>query len=223
MDYSSTLPLAVKLIYHFYSWVYSFIALGGQLVLAKALEKINKVDSQKRAQDPHAGTLEAEILKAIKTLFSSEAGANDAINNNVSIAAIVASLTSPQLPTRKIALELLIFLNNRNAVGASLVLKGLDEVQRARGAISRFEIWFRYFEQALDGRGRMGSVVGASDAVKSLRGATTRDSVRSQVNGMIENSQMGILDSSLSEYAVRFFFFFLSRFFNIQAYSSGLV
>lgn len=181
------------------SWVESFIALQGQAVLANALQNINKLDSQKRFHDPNANQLEAEILKTIRTLFSTEVGAFDAMANNSSISAIVASLTSPQLPTRKVAVELLLFFIIRDKpVGLNLVLKGFDDLQHSRGGLGRFEVWFQYFEEALDGRGKMGSAVGASEAVMSLRGSSiARESARMTANG-----QMGVLDNNLSEYAV---------------------
>lgn len=165
--------------------------------MAQCLSPINRVNSQKRLNDPqNSSEIESELLKALKMLFSNEAGANDAISNNNSVAAITSSLASPQLPSRKTALEILIFLNSRPS-GLNLVLKGFDEVQTAWGALGRFEVWFKFFEEALEGRGKMGSVVGASESVMSLGRNSNR-------NSSLVSARVGALDSHLTEYAVCF-------------------
>jgi hypothetical protein len=141
--------------------------------------------------------MESEILKCLKTLFNHSDGARDAIEHNSSMSAIAASLTSPQIVTRRMATELLIFFSRRDAPkGRNLVLKALDDLTRSRGARGRFDVWFKYWEEAIDGRGISGSLVGASDAVRSLRGA---DGSSSDLNGSPGSS----LDSRLTDYAVR--------------------
>ena len=183
-------------------WVEKFIASKGQTILASALSAINRHDSMKRITDPNANALEQEILKALKNLFNGVAGAYDAVHNNTSIRAIVESLTSPSLPARSLAAHLLIFLLSRD--GPNLTLRGFDAVQASRKAIGRFDVWFQYLEEALDGRGKMGSVVGASDTVMSLRGANSRTTARSIANEPLD------LDKKLGEYGVRSRFLSLS-------------
>lgn len=118
------------------------------------------------------------------------------------MSAIVASLASPSIPTRKLATELLLFFAGRDSPkGSNLVLKGLDDLSVSRRSIGRFDVWFKSWEDAIDGRGKMGSAVGASDAVMSLRGPMEREATRERVNANM-NIKMGFLDSSLSEYAV---------------------
>lgn len=172
--------------------------LRGQAVLADSLHKINLQHSQKRAVEPNAASMEIEILKAIKTLFGSQIGAADAYTNDSAADHITESLTSPSLPARDLTLQLLaFFVASPNGRGLSVVLKGLDSLQRARNATGRFDVWFKHFEEALDGRGRFGSLVGASDAVMSLRGPAQRESARAQANG-----RDGSLDGNLGEHAV---------------------
>lgn len=145
--------------------------------------------------------MEAEVLKCLKTLFNHSDGAHDAIVNNSSMAAIAASLASPSIPTRKMAAELLMFFVGREKPkGFNLVFRALEDLAQSRKALSTFDVWFRYWEEAIDGRGKMGSAVGASEAVMSLRGSGARDMAMKLANG--SSSQMGILDTSLSEYAV---------------------
>lgn len=61
------------------------------------------------------------------------------------------------------------------------VLQGLDALSSANNKTGRYEFWLESFEVTLDGRGRMGSLVGASSEVRKT--AAT--------------------DSNLNEYAVR--------------------
>ncbi len=60
------------------------------------------------------------------------------------------------------------------------VLQGLDALSAANNETGRYDFWFKSFELSLGGRGKMGSLVGASSEV---RNAGT--------------------DSSLNDYAVR--------------------
>lgn len=167
-------------------------------MLGNALYKLNRVESHHQLSNPlHAG-LESEILKCLKTLFNHAAGTNDAIEHNASMPAIAASLTSPQIVTRKMAAELLIFFVAREGPrGRNLVLGALDDLARSRKAPGRFDTWFKYWEEAIDGRGTMGSRVGASSAVRSLRGG---EGAHLSANG---DSSYGQLDAHLMEYAVR--------------------
>lgn len=106
------------------------------------------------------------------------------------------SLTSPSIPTRKTVLDLLTFLAYYESgnKGHPLVLQGLDTLMAQRSEQSRFDAWFAAFEATIDGRGRMGSLVGASDEVRSLRGKDIKAAMAAAANGQ--------LDSVLSEYAV---------------------
>lgn len=62
----------------------------------------------------------------------------------------------------------------------------------------RFDAWFTVMEATLDGRGKMGSFVGASEEVKTLRGREALQMMQAA------NEAMGFAtgDNALSEYAV---------------------
>lgn len=81
---------------------------------------------------------------------------------------IASGLNTPHLPTRKLLLDILVFLVYWNEGQAhDLVLNALvtlSEDNHERG--STYSYWFKSFEQALIGRGRMGTFVGASEEVK---------------------------------------------------------
>ncbi|KAL8279166.1 hypothetical protein RQP46_008422 [Phenoliferia psychrophenolica] len=186
------------------AWLQTFIELKGQAVLGNALNKYNNPDSVRRFSKAHAETMEFELLKCLRTLFNHPAGTVDALENNASMSAIAASLASPEIPTRKHAAELLAFFVSRDPqTGANLVLKGIEDLSKARGMPGRFDVWFKYWEDAIDGRGKMGSAVGASDAVLSLRGSSAREAAMREANPVsiqAITANMTSLDSSIGEY-----------------------
>ena len=81
---------------------------------------------------------------------------------------IASGLNSPHLPTRKLLLDILVFLvywNEGQAHDQVLgALSTLSEENHEKG--SAYSYWFKSFEQTLIGRGRMGTLVGASEDVK---------------------------------------------------------
>ncbi len=95
------------------------------------------------------------------------------------VASIASSLVSPNLLSRKVAAEILVFFchwdeNNPDRVGLGLVLNAFHQLeQRLNSAVAdlakkvgRFDVWLRQLEQTIDGRGRMGSMVGVSKDLK---------------------------------------------------------
>lgn len=65
-----------------------------------------------------------------------------------------------------------------------MVLKALDHMRDATRGLGRFDMWLRELDISLGGRGRMGSMVGASEDFKRL------------------GSHGSAADSQLAEYAV---------------------
>lgn len=81
---------------------------------------------------------------------------------------ITSGLNTPHLPTRKLLLELLCFLEYYNDGQChNLVVSALEALSAAKNeAGNPYAYWFKSFESALAGRGKMGTLVGASDEVK---------------------------------------------------------
>ena len=81
---------------------------------------------------------------------------------------MASALNTPHLPTRKLLLDLLVFLvywNDGQTLDLVLnALNALTEDNHEHG--SPYTYWFKSFEQSLIGRGRMGTLVGASEEVK---------------------------------------------------------
>ncbi|WFD06218.1 hypothetical protein MVES1_001561 [Malassezia vespertilionis] len=161
-------------------WLQNFVEAKGTPVLSSFLTGLHTHNPPNDADL----ALEYELLKAFRSLFNSKPGAHDALRHPKCISGITQSLISPQLSTRKQAADILLFLCHwEKPQGHALVLQGVDELRSIRRLPGRFDGWFSALEAAIDGRGRMGSLVGASDEVRKL-----------QLSGMLE--------SGLTEYVV---------------------
>lgn len=154
-------------------WLQSFVEAKGTPVLASYLAALHTRPSPSEVDL----ALEYEVLKAFRSLFNSKPGAHDALQHPKCISGITQSLISPQLSTRKQASDILLFLCHwERPHGHKLVLQGLDDLKSTKGVSGRFDAWFSALETALEGRGRMGSLVGASDEVRRLQLAGTPES-----------------------------------------------
>ncbi|CDS00429.1 hypothetical protein [Sporisorium scitamineum] len=161
-------------------WIQSFVEAKGTPVLASFLSGLHA----KGIKNDNDLALEYEVLKAFRSLFNSKPGANDSLAQPKCISGITHSMISLQLTTRKQAADILLFLCHWDKpTGHRLVLKAFDDLKTSQGDHGRFDAWFRVLEQTIDGRGKMGSMVGASDEVKKL-------------------SVVGPHESSLNEYAI---------------------
>jgi cytokinesis protein len=115
--------------------------------------------------------------------FSSQVAARDALTHHLFVTQLASSLNTPHLPTRKLLLELLSFIAYWNdGETQPAVISALEALSAANNEPDGcYSYWFKSLEQSLTGRGKMGSLVGASDEVRRAGG----------------------IDSSLNEYAVR--------------------
>lgn len=154
-------------------WVKSFVEAQGQIALANVLAKINRRQGQGPA--PAQSTTsekdldrEYDIIKCLKALMNNKYGADDALDHAQVIISLSASLTSLRLVTRKLVSEVLTFLCHwASGEGHLKVIQAFDHLKHAQGENGRFDAWMRTIEVTVDGRGKMGSMVGASDEVRS--------------------------------------------------------
>ena len=154
-------------------WVKQFVEAQGPIALINVLSKINRKQGQGPAP-PQSSTSdkdldrEYDIIKCLKALMNNKYGADDAINHPQIVVALASSLTSPRLNTRKLVSEVLTFLCHwADGQGHTKVLQAFDHLMHAHGENGRFDEWIRIVEVTVDGRGKMGSMVGASDEVRS--------------------------------------------------------
>ncbi|KAI9709086.1 MAG: hypothetical protein M1820_003532 [Bogoriella megaspora] len=154
-------------------WVKSFVEAQGQVALTNVLAKINRRQGQGPA--PASGSThekdldrEYDIVKCLKALMNNKYGADNALQHGSIVTALASSLISPRLNTRKLVSEVLTFLCHwADGEGHLKVLQALDQLKASHGENGRFDAWMRIVEVTIDGRGKMGSLVGASDEVRS--------------------------------------------------------
>ncbi|KAI1124372.1 putative cytokinesis protein sepA [Nemania abortiva] len=155
-------------------WVKRFIECQGQVALTNVLLKINR----KTAVGPAAPTdskssdknldKEYDIIKCLKALLNNKYGADDALAHQQVVVALATSLISPRLTTRKLVSDVLTFLCHwEDGNGHLKVIQAMDYVKTQQNENGRFDAWMRLVEVTVDGRGKMGSLVGASDEVRT--------------------------------------------------------
>ena len=154
-------------------WVKLFVEAQGQVALTNVLAKINRRQGQGPA--PASGSTsgidldrEYDIIKCLKALMNNKYGADDALEHQQVVVALATSLISSRLTTRKLVSEVLTFLCHwGEGEGHLKVLQSLDSVKAQHGENGRFDAWMRIVEVTVDGRGKMGSMVGASEEMRS--------------------------------------------------------
>ncbi|KAL7271000.1 hypothetical protein RUND412_006268 [Rhizina undulata] len=150
------------------SWVKEFIEAQGQLALTTVLRTINNHGGKNSAGSDAILDREYDIVKCLKALMNNKYGADDALKHQHCISALTASLTSPRVTTRKLVSEVLTFLCHWDRPkGHTKVLAALDQIKTYQNENGRFDAWLRIVEVTIDGRGKLGSLVGASEEVRS--------------------------------------------------------
>lgn len=156
------------------SWVKAFIGAQGQIALTNVLMKINRRQASGPAPvtSSHSGDKdldrEYDIVKCLKALMNNSYGAEDALAHQQIPIALATCLISPRLTTRKLVSEILTFLCHPSHVeGHVKVLQAMDHVKSMLSENGRFDAWMRVVEVTIDGRGKMGSLVGASEEMRS--------------------------------------------------------
>lgn len=128
-------------------------------------------------------------------------GLDAAMSHPQSIINITLDICSPNVQSRKLVMDMLTFLSYQgisSLIGHSYVLKGLDNLMTVKGDHGRFDAWFTILEATLDGRGKMGSLVGASDDIKTLRGREAQLAMHAASD--VASTAAG--DNALAEYCV---------------------
>ncbi|KAK4105017.1 hypothetical protein N658DRAFT_198122 [Parathielavia hyrcaniae] len=153
-------------------WVKRFIECQGQVALTNVLLKINRRSAMGPGADAAKGDKnldrEYDIVKCLKGLMNNKFGADDALAHQQVLVALATSLVSPRLTTRKLVSEVLTFLCHwSDNKGHLKVIEAMDVAKNQQGESGRFDAWMRLVEVTIDGRGKMGSLVGASEEVRS--------------------------------------------------------
>ncbi|KAI3316545.1 FH2-domain-containing protein [Xylariaceae sp. AK1471] len=155
-------------------WVKRFIECQGQVALTNVLLKINRktavgpaIPADSKSSDKNLDK-EYDIIKCLKALLNNKYGADDALAHQQVVVALATSLISPRLTTRKLVSDVLTFLCHwEDGNGHLKVIQAMDYVKTQQNENGRFDAWMRLVEVTVDGRGKMGSLVGASDEVRT--------------------------------------------------------
>lgn len=150
----------------------AFVEAQGQVALTNVLLKINRRKVSGPVPAPPTGDRdldrEYDIAKCLKGLMNNKYGADDALEHQNVLVALVSSLSSPRLNTRKLVSEVITFLCHwGDGQGHQKVLQSMDKVKNDHSETGRFDAWMRIVEVTIDGRGKMGSLVGASEEYRS--------------------------------------------------------
>ncbi|AEO56390.1 hypothetical protein MYCTH_2301261 [Thermothelomyces thermophilus ATCC 42464] len=154
-------------------WVRRFIECQGQVALTNVLMKINRKTGMGPGLDSSKGgdknlDREYDIVKCLKALMNNKFGADDALAHQPVLVALATSLISPRITTRKLVSEVLTFLCHWDeGKGHLKVIEAMDVAKNQQGENGRFDAWMRLVEVTIDGRGKMGSLVGASEEMRS--------------------------------------------------------
>ncbi|KAI9146343.1 hypothetical protein BKA69DRAFT_1034590 [Paraphysoderma sedebokerense] len=189
-DKHSTKTLAslrISLTTHSVKWVENFIQQGGLEVLTELLNRYNH-DSGLRNRK-NGVEVENELVRCMKGLLNVKPGMQAALAYPSSIHALTLSLDSPNLTTRKLVAEILTaFCYLDRPHGHSFVLQSMDLFMKAKGESKRFEKWITTFDKVIAGRGKFGSLVGATGPERGITDDDLNDYALSNlilVNGII--------------------------------------
>ncbi|KAK9481287.1 hypothetical protein V1514DRAFT_365163 [Lipomyces japonicus] len=147
-------------------WVRQFCDAQGQLALCTVISHINN----RYTQYTDATNLDKEydLIKCLKALLNFEDAADEALRSTKCIQAVIGSIVSPRLASRKIITDILTFLAHwARPHGHAQVINAFDQLKSNLSDQGRFDAWIRTVESTLNGRGRMGSLVGASEEVRA--------------------------------------------------------
>ncbi|EGN96042.1 hypothetical protein SERLA73DRAFT_162010 [Serpula lacrymans var. lacrymans S7.3] len=173
------------------SWFHHFLSIHGTSVLAQALMHISRKGPNRRDADIQ---LEYEIVKCMKHIFNSPAGASEAISHTMIVTQLTSSLNTPHLPTRKIILELLLAVVYMDRGFPQLLINALEALSSANNETGCYEYWFKSMEIALKGRGKMGSLVGASEDVKKNGGIESSLNEYALCNMLLINGMIEVIE-----------------------------
>jgi nucleoside phosphorylase len=164
--------LSVSLQTQSVSWVRAYLKADGQVALTNALLKINR----RQANNPalFSGTTsdkdldrEYDIAKCLEAITNNKCGTEDALTHQQVPVALVMSLISPMVCTRKLVSEILTILCNcASGQGHLKVLQAMEYVETLLNENGCFNAWMQIVEGTVDGYGIMGSLVIASAEVR---------------------------------------------------------
>ncbi|KAI9473530.1 MAG: hypothetical protein EXX96DRAFT_578379 [Benjaminiella poitrasii] len=153
-------------------WVQEFIEQNGIHTLFEELSYINKNDNRNQQECQ----LELEIIKCLRNLFNNYYGIQQVISDPAYIITLTQSILSPSLPIQRLVCDALTFMCYfEQPKGHGMVIQGMDTVKKTTKHYGRFDAWLKKFNMILEGRGKMGTIVGASMDVRQIASKSNPD------------------------------------------------
>ncbi|TFY76366.1 hypothetical protein EWM64_g7645 [Hericium alpestre] len=181
------------------AWFRQFVAIQGTSVLATTLAHLSRKGTERREND---NQLEYEIVRpslifhvAYAPIFMQDA-TKEALTHNGIVAQLASALNSPRIVTKKLLIELLINVTYwQDGEALPLVFSALEALSVQNGcAETPYAYWFKSLESVLSGRGKMGSLVGASDEVRKNAGTEGALNEYALFNMILINGIIACLD-----------------------------
>ncbi|ORZ35123.1 hypothetical protein BCR44DRAFT_97807 [Catenaria anguillulae PL171] len=163
--------LRVSLATYTPQWIAEFLQIGGLQALVQVHARcVNmSVSSSHQKQQLKFTSIENEVVRCLKGLLNVKPGMQAAMQFPETIESLCLSLDSDNLTTRKLVADVLTaFCYLARPRGHELVLRGLDHLDGVRKATRRFEPWLANFANIVNGRGILGSLVGATGATRGM-------------------------------------------------------
>ncbi|KAJ3372723.1 hypothetical protein GGF31_001748 [Allomyces arbusculus] len=162
------MSLRISLVTHTPQWIAEFVQLGGLRALVMVHQRCHVQPPEVKVQ-PKFLVIENEVVWCLKGLMNVKPGMIAALAMPEAIESLCLSLDSANPHTRKLVADVLTaFCYLQRPRGHALVLKGLATLDRERDAPKRFYPWLTTFMEVIQGRGIMGSLVGASGPTRGM-------------------------------------------------------
>ncbi|EIN07563.1 hypothetical protein PUNSTDRAFT_135089 [Punctularia strigosozonata HHB-11173 SS5] len=124
--------------------------------------------------------MEQEIVQCVLAIFEDDDAIRDALRQRRLVWFIISAMNTPHVPTRTLLCKWIMFLiawPEGKALGTpAMVMEALEKLSvdnpnpeattQGSGGDNPYDYWFRSFEVTLAGRGKFGSLVGASKDVR---------------------------------------------------------
>ena len=145
-------------------WVERFVQdHQGHMAMSTILGQINKKTPSSLSEIE--SDEEYELVKCFRSLYNVEKAAAETLHNFKIIDSLCRSLFSRRLATRRSVTESLTYVVHKG--NTNMVLQAFDNSLNDSKFQTRFGPWIRAIRQMFEGRGIMGSLVGASHEFKA--------------------------------------------------------
>lgn len=118
--------------------------------------------------------VDVKLTLSTQSLSTQSVAKDAAITHPIIINSVACSFSTSNITCKRLVAEILTYMCYfENGLAHRNVLAAIDALSSANNQTGRYDYWFKSFMSILEGRGRMGSLVGASENVKKHGGQDT--------------------------------------------------